>query len=314
MNQLVSNNNEQTTINTDPIQKLNDITDSLNNVTSVDALNHHSLSTEIDLIRFVINLDIIQDEIESIQNAIMLSKLDLINNRILEDQGISSHLMGEALNFVSTASITNGEVIMYIVSISNFSKTSFQLLHVEAIVHNAEQIAIPGKLYLMKNETLFLQTGPCKNLISWTICKTTDIKDISADLCLSKVIRGKSGECSYEIVARHLPVLEMGPTTLLINDANGTLSNTCGIANRSLSGTYLITYTNCSVSFHNFSFANSVVQVVEHIIFTPTVNLNITRLLTYKSFDIQEVHELHLQNIKKLEHLKLTAIHASWST
>ncbi|XP_055538794.1 uncharacterized protein LOC129726142 [Wyeomyia smithii] len=239
MKQLVSNNNGQTTINTDLIQKLNDITDSLNNVTSVDALNHHSLSTEIDLIRVVINLDIIQDEIESIQNAIMLSKLDLINNRILnpseikmissslEDQGISSHLMGKALNFVSTASITNGEVIMYIVSIPNFSKTSFQLLHVEAIVHNAEQIAIPGKLYLMKNETLFLQTGPCKNLSSWTICKTTDIKDISADLCLSKVIRGKSGECSYEIVARHLPVLEMGPTTLLINDANGTLSNTC---------------------------------------------------------------------------------------
>lgn len=325
VNQLISNNNEQTTINNQLQEKLNNMTHSLNDVISVDSSNHHVLTSEIDQIKIIIKLDIIEEEIEAIQNAILISKLDLINNRILtadevklisssiESQGIPTHLIEEALAFVSTAAITNGEVIRYIISIPNLSKTSFQHLHIEAIVHNSEKIVLPGKLYLMQNDSIFLQTGLCRKLNNWSVCKTTDIKDISPDPCISRIITGQSGKCSYEIVSNYLPVIEMNPTTLLINNANGTLHNTCGITDRPLIGSYLITYTNCSVSFQNFSFTNSIIQIVENPIFTPSINVNITKVHSYKSYDIQEVHELHLKNTKKLEHLWLATSHASWS-
>lgn len=325
VNQLVSNNNEQITINNQLLEKLNNMTHSLNDVISVDSSNYHVLTTEIDQIKAIIKLDMIEDEIEAIQNAILFSKLDLINNRILtaeevklisssiESQGIPTHLIEEALAFVSTAVITNGEIIKYIISIPSFSKTSFQHLHIEAIVHNSEKIVIPGKLYLMQNDSIYLQTGPCKKLNNWSVCKTTDIKDVSTDPCLSKIITGQSGKCSYEIVSTQLPIMEVTPTILLINNANGTLHNTCGITDRPLIGSYLITYTNCSVSFQNFSFTNSILQIVENPIFTPSINVNITKVHSYKSYGIQEVHELHLKNTKRLEHLWLATSHASLS-
>lgn len=325
LDQLVSNNNEQATINDKLLEELNNMTMSINNVISKESSTHNSLSADLDLIKVIINLDTIEKEIEIIQDAILFSKLDLLNNKILtseeikmissnlEAQGIANHLIEEALKFVSTAVITNGEIIMYIINIPNFSKTSFQQLRIEAIINNSEKIIIPGKFYLTLNETLYLQTGPCQKLSTWTICSTTDIKDISTNQCLSKIIKGQSGECSYEIVTSHLPIIEMGPTTLLVNHANGTLYNTCGIADRSLIGSFLITYTNCSISFQNFSFTNSIVQTVENPVFTPSINLNISRIHTYKSYDVQEVHQLHLQNIKRLEHLKLTTNRISWS-
>lgn len=325
INQLVSNNNDQITINDKILEKLNNMTYSLNDIISADYSNHITLSEEIDLIKIFLSLDIIEDQIEAIQNAILFSKLDLINNRVLtlneiktisssiESQGIPNHLMEEALTFVSTAVVTNGEAIMYIVNIPNFSNTSYQQLRIEAIIHNSEKIVIPGELYLWQNEILFLQSKPCKNLGTWSVCKTTEVKDISADQCLSKIITGQSGKCSYETTTNHLPILEMNPTTLLINQANGTLYNTCGIADRSLIGSYLITYQNCSVSFQNFSFSNSIMQTVENPFFTPSINVNITRVHTYKAYTVQEVHELHLKNTRKLEHLWLATSHASWS-
>lgn len=325
VNKLVSNNNEQTSINDNLIETMNNMTHTLNDLISVDSFNHYNFSKEIELIKVIVNLDLIEEEIEAIQNAILFSKLDLINNRLLtedevslisssiESQGIPTHLLEEALTFVSTSVITNGKIILYIISIPNFSKTSFQQLRIEAIVHNSEKIVIPGKLYLMQNETLYLQTGPCNKLDSWAICKTTDIEDISTNPCLSRIISGQSSKCSYETVTHHLPIVEMSPTVLLINNANGTLHNTCGVTDRPLIGSYLLTYTNCSVSFQNFTFTNSIIQIAENPIFTPSINVNITKVHNYKSYSLQEVHELHLRNTKKLEHLWLATSHASWS-
>ncbi|XP_053681809.1 uncharacterized protein LOC128732561 [Sabethes cyaneus] len=131
------------------------MTDSFDTATSIDASNYNQLSAEVTLIKTIINLDIIETEIETIQNAILFSKIDLINNNILTpgevetvssnliNQGIPSHLMDEALEFVTTAAITTGEIIMYIISIPNFSVTTYQQLRIEAIINNSERIVIP---------------------------------------------------------------------------------------------------------------------------------------------------------------------------
>lgn len=325
INQLVDNNNDQIEINQKLQISLVNLTNYLNDINSLDSQNFNEISKELDSLKILFNLDLINDEIEAIRNAIIFSKLNILNNKLLtseeteeittrlETQGIHQHLIDEALQFATTSVVTNGEVILYIVGIPNFSKVTFQQLRVEAVINRAERIIIPGKFFFKSGSNLYLLTTPCAKLSNWTICKTSELKDVSNDRCISNVIMGFPSNCSYEATHNHIPVIEMGSTTVLLNDVNDTLCNTCGATDRHLQGSYLIVYENCSITFQNFTFTNAIIRVVEQPFFAPSTDLNISRIQTYTTVSINRIHQLHLENINKLGYLQTKADVTSWS-
>lgn len=325
INHLVDNNNDQVEINEKLEKTLTNLTIYLNDISLLDSQNFNEISKELDSLKIMFHLDLINDEIEAIRNAIIFSKLNILNNKLLspteteeitsrlETQGIHQNLIDEALQFATTSVVTNGEVILYIVGIPNFSNTTFQQLRVEAVINQAERIMIPGKIFFKSVSNLYLLITPCTELANWTICKTSELKDVSTDGCISNVITGSPSNCSYEVIYNHIPVIEMGTTTVLLNDVHDTLQNTCGATNRQLRGSYLIVYENCSITFQNFTFTNAVTRIVEQPFFAPSTDLNISRTQTYQTVGINRIHQLHLKNIKKLEYLHTKTDVTSWS-
>ena len=170
-----------------------------------------------------------------------MAKLQLTNSRMLSldeieyigqifiKQGIDTAFLDEALGFATTTIGTNGDIILYIINIPHLSNETYQHLKIEPIVANSKRIRLDGNEYLYGNGKLFLKHNHCKQLSNWSLCNLSDLKDVTEDDCIFNIITGRNSECSYEQILHHEIVTEMSQTTLLLNEVNDTLWNTCGV-------------------------------------------------------------------------------------
>lgn len=162
---------------------------------------------------------------------------------------------------------------------------SYQHLKIVPIITDSLRIKLNGSEYFHGNGKLYLKTDACPRLVNWSLCSLSSLKDVTSDNFLSNIIIGQDGSCTYETIEHFQSVIEMSPTIILLNDVNDTLYNNCGISDRQLVGSFLITYQNCTVSIHNTSFTNQVMEAVEHPIFS----LNVTKQHIIQRTDIHSL-------------------------
>lgn len=325
INDLTDNNNQQITTNLQLQYATNNLSKLIEQKMSIDAENIENFAEELSAIQILFSLDIINDEIESIRDAITFSKVKILNKKLitrqetkeiaqrLEAQGVTRNLMDEALQFITTSVATNGELILYALEIPNFSRANYDHLHIEPVSTHAEHIRLPGKLYLRNGSTLYVITGECPKIANLTICETSKLQNISGNQCIDNIINGRHGECSYEIAEAIMPIVEMGEGILLLNEVNDTMRSTCGVADRWLNGSYLVTYQNCSVSLGNSSFTNRILETTAQPFFIASSDLSVKRLATYENLTMGKLHQLHLRMQGKLEHLDRKSKATLWS-
>lgn len=105
----------------------------------------------------------------------------------------------------------------------------------------------------------------------------------------------------------------MNPSTVFVNEVNDTLETSCGVSSRKLTGSFLITFENCSISIRNKTFSNRIIGIVNQPLFAPSAHLKVTKEALEERINI---HSLHLQNklnLKQLHHLNLKADSHKWS-
>lgn len=322
---FTENNNQQIVINDNFYQEIDNITDSINKLISIDNRTSTAIDKEYDLLNIILNLEILNDEVANIQNSILLSKIKLINSRILStdeiafisqtfsNQGIPSAFLDEALGFATSTIGTNGDIILYIINIPHLGNQTYRHLRIEPIIANSKRIKLEGNDFIYGNGKLFLRNNPCRQLSNWSLCELSDLKDMTEDNCILKIITGQNSKCNYEQILHHEVATEMGPNTLLLNEVNDTLRNTCGIADRFLLGSFLITYQNCSVSIRNRTFTNQVIKIVQQPIYLPSIGLNVTQNRIEYPTDIHTLTKLHHNNLQHLENLQQTSWNQFWT-
>lgn len=79
MNEVVDNSNKQITINDDVFKSLDNLTEITNYLFNITEKNSKHISEESRVLNLILNLDIINQEIENIQEAIILAKLGTVN-------------------------------------------------------------------------------------------------------------------------------------------------------------------------------------------------------------------------------------------
>lgn len=282
---VIKNNNLQISINDNLYEGFNNMTEAINELVKEEHKIYDIVTEGNNLFSIILNLDIINQEIIQIQNAIILSKLGIVNNR----------------------------TILYIIHVPNLSNSTYQHLRVEPIIEQSLRIKLEGNDYLYGNNKLYLKTDICSKLGNWSLCNLNSLKDVSTDECISNIILGQNSRCTYESIGHHPIVTEMSPTILLLNEANDTLLNTCGISDRKLVGSFLITYQNCTISIRNITFTNQIIYTAEHPIFALTTGLKVTRRNIEQSTDIHTLRRLHHKNLEHLENLKVTTVTHQWT-
>lgn len=322
---VTGNSNRQISINDELYDGLNNMTETVNELIKEENKTHRAVIAGNDLLNIILNLDIINQEVINIQNSITLSKLGIVNNRmltlreiesinqILSDQGIPTELLDEALGFASVTIGTDGQMLLYIINIPNLSNSSYQHLRIVPVLTDSLRIKLEGNEYIYGNGELYLKTDICSKLGNWSLCNLNSLKDVSSDECISNIIIGHNSKCTYETIVHHPIVTEMSPTILLLNQVNDSLHNTCGVSDRQLVGSFLITYQNCSVSIRNITFTNKIIETTEHPIFSLSTGLNVVKRNIEQQTDIHSLRRLHRNNLEHLENLRVTTTTHHWT-
>lgn len=300
LDELVDNSNTQIAINSAFQEKM---------------INISNNAQEIQTLKNLYALDMINNQIEQIQMAIILSKINIVNHNLLtpvevelihqnlRQQDIGTDMIEEMLQFITINIAVNEDLVLYIVKIPNLSTTRYETLHLEPLTKNHAMVKLSGKRFLRYQSTILQIMGTCQKLLNLTLCPTDAVNDVSNDECVANIIIGQPSRCEFG-KATHNKVMEIGPTTILLNDVNATIQSTCGVEGKILTGSYIITYKNCSVSFDNFTFTNTEIATIEQPVLTPFTDLSVTRTNANSSHNLQGSEDTSSQtHLRKLEHV-----------
>ncbi|XP_062550864.1 uncharacterized protein LOC134215752 [Armigeres subalbatus] len=117
MNDLIDQNNQQFRINQNINDRIQQLTHAIKDITTQANLNDLMMN-DVEIITSILNVDILNNMLEDIQDAVMLSKMSITSNKILSireiliikgllhDQGVNIDLPDEALH-ANAVIITN---------------------------------------------------------------------------------------------------------------------------------------------------------------------------------------------------------------
>lgn len=316
LNDIADNNNIQININEQMLRNLDNLTETINEMTQAKREEEENI-----MLIIILTLEKILLEVSAIQEAITLAKLGVISYKILTPEEITrieNHVVKydihpdvqeEALNLASVTVGADSDLLVYIINLPTFRNETYVELWIETVFRNSLRIQLKGNRYIMHASELYLVKNSCEKFGNWSLCHQSNLEDLSFDRCISMIVKGQQGNCTYEAHTRHPIATEVSPTTIMLNDVNTTIHSTCGIADRFLTGTFIVIYQNCSITIDKYRYVNDIIGVVNQRLFLPSTGLMVTKERVEHKFDI---HALH-QNLKRLEHIRSTAETHSWS-
>lgn len=318
MNQLIDANNQQVHINQQIDRRIQMITATVNRAIMNSTINNKVILTEIDMLTTIVTIDTVNTILEEIQEAIVRTKVNLPSNKILTlteiirikdllvNQGIKITLPDEALQFVTPKIAINGETLLYILQVPKLEKETSSTLRIIPLVINNTVIR-DHPLYLIRNNQKLYTTLDHKQFVQ----SHSEIQEFD-DNCIKPLIMGTSSHCNVTS-QMETEMQFISENKLIINNANNeTLHSDCGPSDRKLTGNFLLTFWNCTITIKNRKFQSyeltSELQEIQGALY----NINATRQLI-KALDINTIKEENTQNRNEIKNVYLEQIkHQNW--
>lgn len=299
-------NNDQLEINSKFEDKINDI---INVISNSISKNLNSTLDSLDFINLMLNIDLVNNSLEDIKEALSFSKNEIVSKNILgknelsfvkeklDSQSIKVSSDLQILSLLKPSVSYEKNIIHYRVSIPQIVDL-LQHVIIQAIPKDDRKIKLNFNEVLSKDNTTFAVRGKCLETTEVTICQHSQLRDISDDLCVPKLLQNLPGNCIYEKVIPKPSTVMIEDDTIIVDTAKQPLKifNTCGAANTSIIGTFLITFKNCSVNVNNEVFHNFLFQSRKPLEILPVFNI----IKQKPTMDIHELHELHIQSRNRL--------------
>ncbi|XP_062556062.1 uncharacterized protein LOC134220931 [Armigeres subalbatus] len=201
----------------------------------------------------------------------MLAKIGALNDRVLSPseidllindlarENITVWNIAEALTYATTSIVTNALDIALLIKLPKLDPRIFRKIFVLPTWFNHQQIHVPNSYYLNHGNEYYIVHS-----LEPKIFETTDITPDNT-ACVPNLLNGKSAKCVY-LANPMEEVVSIDNQHILINlQENFTLHTNCGLPTRNLSGTYLISFSNCEVTINNRTFSHQIRNTTEDL-------------------------------------------------
>lgn len=253
-----------------------------------------------------------KEEIINIKYAIHWAKVGVINSLILSDSEIKLTIRTiqnenlpyatpeEALNFANIKIISNNLSLLYIIYIPLTTVEIYDKLLLKAVKRNNKIIEIDYEQILKNHNKIFGISKDCRTINSLSICNQNNVVDISSSECLPNLLNSRPSKCR-QTNSQHIPVVnEIAEGIVLLNQYVGDI----GVNNetQSLNGTYLLKFTNVSLSIGDKKFVakeRSTIQALPAILQPTPIENEYKEILS-----IQMMKDININNTKTIELLK----------
>lgn len=316
INNLVSNNNQQVKINREITLQLKDI--AFKTKEAIQLFNSRSL--EFHSINILENLKYLYQKLEQILETITLAKLGILNIIILSDKEINLFIKdlareqiivsttAEAISYATTSIASNRKEIALLIKLPKLNTRIYRKVHVHPIIHNHQQIHLSDRNYIFHgNETYIVES------LKPTIFKLTEVR-LGSSTCVPKLLEGQPAICNYTSNPTPEEIISIDDQHLLINTAqNFTIKTDCGVSERNLSGSYLVSYENCSVNISNIMFRNTIQHLSGNPIRLSLDGVEITKDRKVLNLSLEHLHYLQTETRKDLESIRLENDSLQWT-
>lgn len=321
MNSLIEQNNKQIMINQAISKRIQEVTDITNQIITMEREMAKNHSIEINHLMVLSNLDSLQDQIETLEEAILMAKHGIPSSKLLSMQDFNtiSNFLGRHDVFVtsfeellssSTAQVTlNHTHIAYILKVPQFSKNEYEYDFMDSVIKYNKRIALKQN-HLMRNAThIYELIQPCTDQGEYFLCEHSNL--IPTTECIDRILRGQHSNCTFEKTYSRGLVKRINEGTIFINDAVITVSSNCTNSNQFLNGSFLIHFEDCSLQVNGEYFSNFE-TVIPGRPYHPTTGLIVAEIDTIDSPPVDYLQNLTLEHRDQLEVLQLENNSLQW--
>lgn len=314
INGLINNNNEQIRINREISLQMKEVL--FKTKESIQSLN--SKTSELYSVNIFLNLKFLNDKLNHIIQTIALAKVGILNEKVLSQNEIDLLVQdlnkenltvwntAEALTYVTTSIVTNEYDIALLLKLPKLDPRIFRKIFILPTWFSRQQIHVPNNNYINHQDQYFI--------VSSLQPRIFDANDISLDstACVPNLLEGKPAKCDY-LANPVEEVVSIDSQHLITNVlGNFTLHTNCGLSERNLSGTYLISFNNCQVTINNQTFSNYKKNITGEPIHLPLYGIPIEKQRTVINLSLHHLHNLHLEARKEMAEIRLNTTSIQW--
>lgn len=289
IDELVSGNNDQVIINELFENRINNVTHVIEQI--LDSKKYENDFELVEVISLIFYMDLAIDQLEVIEEAIILSKLGLVSEKILNLNEIELAFEiltnqtifldnKESIYKIATASIhMRGDTMIYVVEIPQIETRSLEKYLVVTFARSGKRPDVSTTQIATWGNKTWAITKDCLKLETYEICKPADLKDISYRPCIPPLIRGELANCTYtkSYPQKEISVIIPGMMIIQTEQTITEMENSCGLKNHNLNGTYLLVFSNCSVRLNDSVYDNlEISRRTEAIVLPLDLSMNYT--------------------------------------
>lgn len=321
LNSLITQNNKQILINHDISSRIQEVTQITNEVLNLEAQRLFNHSKELNQLMLLSNIDSLQNQIETLEEAILMAKHGIPSSKILtmrdfnkivtflEKQDIYIASFEELLS-KSTAQVTlNSTHIAYILKVPQFSKEEYDYDYIDSIIRNDRRILLTQN-YIIKNDShIFEIKNSCREEDTYFTCEPTQIEP--SNICITQLINGQHSNCKFEKVYINGIIKRIDEATILVNNAITELSSNCTNTSQLLNGSYLIQFEQCNLRLNGELYANAELKLPTRPYY-PTTGLQVIEESILDRPPTEYLKNLTLQHRDKMQLISLQNKSLTW--
>ena len=328
-NMLINENNEQIRINEVFEKRINNLTkEAYRQSIEVSKFIRQArlgLDRSIDwqhtlhIHNIIFNLDDIRYQLDIIFGAIQLSKLGVISTallqpselelatQILQSQGVNISSYDQTYEYLESAAYHHDGSIIIIIKVPKFREGYYQLLRIEPIPIDGKVIETKSKFAVTNNVESFLSNEKCSQIEGTFLCDVQSLINVTNDQCYHQLFRGNPSRCTF---ANHpntpeIQVIESSGILVMNAIKSVHLQNTCGFGAKNLTGTFFITFNNCSIDIDQKQFDSKTFKFYTEPVILPLHFVNVKKA-NIKIKPMEELQDLQLNNRHRINRLEDT--------
>lgn len=325
--------NEQTVINKKMIQRFENITDHINLQQEIigkylrqtqeslknrireqnHLFQHFQFLNEINY-----NIDILNNHLTNIAEAITLAKLNIISKQILnpeelseihkifENQSVKIKSDEHIYELLGLQAYYNDTNIIFNIQIPIFLYDTYSFFHIIPIPIEKTKRIVTKPFVILNTNDIHYFDEKCKEIEHIFYCRNPTHRGMLKNSdCIHKLINNNPAHCElfeedesseiYQPESNHI---------LLINVPETTINSTCEFGPKVVNGTALIRYENCQVQINGIIYEGQPKRFWDEIYIHPVLFNEINFTINNQNLTFQKLKSYNFENRKEIELLR----------
>lgn len=243
-------------------------------------IEHMQLLNQIDF-----NINLLNDHISSISEAVVLAKLNIISKHILsrdelryihsqfEKQNITLYSDEHIYEMLNLQAYYNGSNIIFNIQIPTFSKDQYTMYHIIPLPTRDNKVILSKPFLILNPKTIQYFDERCPQIEGTYYCQETSRKEnTNGSSCIGNILNNKPAYCELHPREIITEILQPEPNYILLtNVPEILLTSTCGLEKQKIQGTSLIHYSLCEVTINDIVYTGTNNIYWDEINIIPTI-------------------------------------------